>query len=184
MVGRDDIVHLEGGNTLCVDKIEEMGANGHDEPLVWKAAKGETLEVSLPLKDAAPGLVTVAVEQYGLAQPDQVKMTAYAVAASLEQLTLSEGDKEAVLNGTRLDQVKSAKLEGISLVPSSLAHVNDLDQLTMKADGATAGLIPGKAYSAHVELKDGRELKTPVTVNPAAAPTAPARASRTTASRG
>lgn len=166
VVGRDDIVHLEGGNTLCVDKIEEMGANGHDEPLVWKAAKGETLEVSLPLKDAAPGLVTVAVEQYGLAQPDQVKMTAYAVAASLEQLTLSEGDKEAVLNGTRLDQVKSAKLEGISLVPSSLAHVNDLDQLTMKADGATAGLIPGKAYSAHVELKDGRELKTPVTVNP------------------
>ncbi|MGB6726147.1 MAG: hypothetical protein WBE74_09575 [Terracidiphilus sp.] len=166
VVGREDTLHLEGGNTLCVDKIEEIGADGHADPLTWKTGKAQTLEVSLPLKDAAPGPVTVAVEQYGLAQPDTVKMTAYAVAASLEQLTLSAGDKEAVLNGTRLDQVATAKVNGIDFTPSTLAHVNDLDQLTMKADGPTANLIPGKAYTAHVELKDKRELKTPVMVNP------------------
>ncbi|MGP8251470.1 MAG: hypothetical protein ACLQHF_05500 [Terracidiphilus sp.] len=166
VVGRDDTVHLEGGNTLCLDKIEEMGAGGHNEPLAWKTVKAQTLEVSLPLKDAAPGQVTVAVYQYGLARPDTVKMTAYDVAASLERLTLSAGDQDAVLNGTRLDQVATAKLNGIGFTPSSLAHVNDLDELTMKADGATASLTPGKAYTAHVELKDGRELKTPVTVNP------------------
>ncbi len=166
VVGRDDTVHLEGGNTLCVNKIEEMSSGGHNEPLTWKTAKGETLEVSLPLKDAAAGQVTVAVDQYGLAQPDTVKMTAYDVAASLERLTLSAGDKEAVLNGTRLDQVATAKVNGISFAPSSLAHVNDLDELTMKSNGPTASLIPGKAYTAHVELKDGRELKTPVTVDP------------------
>jgi hypothetical protein len=169
VVGRDDTVHLEGGNTLCVDKIEEMGTGGHNEPLPWKtekAEKAETIEISLPLKDAQPGPVTVAVHQYGLAKPDSVKMTAYAVAASLERLTLSTGDSEAVLNGTRLDQVATAKLKGIGFTPSTLAHVNDLDQLTMKADGATASLTPGKAYTAHVELKDGRELNTPVTVNP------------------
>jgi len=166
VVGRDDTVHLEGGNTLCVDKVEEMGAGGHNEPLTWKTAKAQTLEVSLPLKDAAPGQVTVAVYQYGLAQPDTVKMTAYEVAASLERLTLSTGDKEAVLNGTRLDQVATANLNGISLAPSSLAHVNDMDQLTMKADGETASLTPGKAYTAQVELKDGRKLTTPVTVKP------------------
>jgi hypothetical protein len=166
VVGRDDTVHLEGGNTLCVDKIEEMGAEGHDEPLAWKTAKAQTLEVSLPLKDAAPGQVTVAVHQYGLAQPDKVKMTAYEVAASLERLTLSTGAKEAVLNGTRLDQVATAKLNGIGFAPSSLAHVDDMDQLTMEADGPTASLIPAKAYAADVELKDGRKLKTPVTVKP------------------
>jgi hypothetical protein len=166
VVGRDDTVHLEGGNALCVDKIEEMGAGGHNEPLTWKPAKAQTLEVSLPLKDAAPGQVTVAVYQYGLAQPDKVKMTAYEVAASLERLTLSTGDKEAVLNGTRLDQVATANLNGIGFAPSSLAHVNDLDQLTMEADGETASLTPGKAYTAQVELKDGRKLTTPVTVKP------------------
>jgi hypothetical protein len=166
VVGREDTVHLEGGNTLCVDKVEEMGADGHNLPLTWKTAKAVTLEVTLPLKDAAPGPVTLAVYQYGLAKPDTMKMTAYDVAASLEKLTLSAGDKEAVLNGTRLDQVKSAKLNSVSFTPSALTHVNDLDQLTMNADGATAGLVPGKAYTAHVVLKDGRELKTPVTVNP------------------
>jgi hypothetical protein len=105
------------------------------------------------------------VYQYGLEQPDTVKMTAYEVAASLERMTLSAGDDEAVLNGTRLDQVGTAKLNGISFTPSSLAHVNDLDELTMKADGSTASLTAGKAYTAHVLLKDGRELKTPVAVN-------------------
>jgi len=166
VVGRDDTVHFEGGNTLCVDKIEELSAEGHAEPLTWKTGKTETLEVSVPMKDAAPGQVTVAVYQAGIEKPDTVKMTAYDMAASLEQLTLSAGDKDAVLAGTRLDQVKTAKLEGVNLKPSSLAHVNDVDELTMTSDGATANLIPGKAYTAHVELKDGRELKTPVTVNP------------------
>ncbi|HTW78306.1 MAG TPA: hypothetical protein VME23_02060 [Terracidiphilus sp.] len=166
VVGRDDMVHIQGGSALCVDKIEETGAGGHSEPLTWKTAKAETLEVSLPLKDAAPGPVTVSVYQYGLSQPDTVKMTSYDVAASLEGLSLSSGDKDAVLTGTRLDQVATAKLNGISLTPSSLAHVNDLDELTMDAAGATASLIPGKAYTAHVQLKDGRELKTPVTVRP------------------
>lgn len=166
VVGRDDTVHLEGGTTQCIDKIEEIGANGHNEPLTWKSPRAETLEISLPLRDATPGPVTVAVYQAGLAQPDTVKMTAYDVAASLERLTLSAGDHEAVLIGTRLDQVATAKLNGIGFGPSSLAHVNDLDQLTMKADGPTADLTPGKAYTAHVALKDGRELNTPVTVTP------------------
>jgi hypothetical protein len=166
VVGRDDTVHLEGGSALCVSKIEELGANGHSDTLTWKTTKAETLEVSLPLKDAAPGPVSVEVYQYGLSKPDSLKMTAYEVAASLEGLSLNSGDKEAVLTGTRLDQVATAKLNDVSLSPSKLAHVNDLDELTMMVAGSTADMIPGKAYTAHVELKDGRELKTPVTVRP------------------
>ncbi len=166
VVGRDDMVHLEGGRSLCVEKVEEPGPDGHGEPLTWKRAKPETLEVSLPMKDAEPGPVKVAVYQYGLTQPDTVKLTAYEVAASLERLSLSAGDTEALLKGTRLDQVATAKLNDISFTPSSLAHVDDLDQLTMNATGSTSDLIAGKVYTAHVELKDGRELKTPVTVGP------------------
>jgi len=172
VVGRDDTVHLEGGNALCVNKIEELGADSHSVPLTWKiaktesTAKAETLELSLPLKEAEPGPVNVAVYQYGLAQPDTLKMTAYDVAASLEGLSLNSGDKEAVLTGTRLDQVATAKLNDVKLTPSTLAHVSDLDQLTMNVEGSTASLISGKAYTAHVVLKDGRELKTPVTVRP------------------
>jgi hypothetical protein len=164
VVGRDDTVHIDGQSSLCVEKVEELAGSGKPTTLAWKSPKPDSLEVSLNLKDAAPGLVKVAVYQYGLDKPDQLKMTAYDAAASLDQLSLSVGDSEALLKGTRLDQVASAKFNGISFTPAALTHVDDFDQLIMNAAAPTGGLIAGKLYSAHVELKDGRELKTPVTV--------------------
>jgi hypothetical protein len=166
VVGRDDTVHLEGENSLCVEKVEELAAKGHPATLAWKSPKPDGLEVSLNLKDAPPGLVKVAVYQYGLDKPDQLKMTAYDAAASLDRLTLSAGDTGALLKGTRLDQVANATVDGISFSPTALSHVDDFDQLIMNAAGSTANLTPGMSYIAHVELKDGRELKTPVTVEP------------------
>jgi hypothetical protein len=111
--------------------------------------------------------VKVAVYQYGLDKPDLVKMTAYDAAASIDHLALSAGDSEALLKGTRLDQVASARLEGISFSPVALTHVDDFDQLMMNAGSSTAGLKPGVLYSARVELKDGRALRTTVTIEPA-----------------
>jgi hypothetical protein len=93
-------------------------------------------------------------------------MTAFADAASLDRLTLSAGDPDALLKGTRLDEVAKAELDGIALKPATLSRVEDHDQLTMKAEASTAHLDPDKQYSAHVELKDGRLLRVPVTVEP------------------
>jgi hypothetical protein len=166
VVGRDDSLHFGGQSSLCVEKVEELAGQGHADSLTWKSPKPDALEVSVPLKEAAPGPVDVAIYQYGLNHPDQLKMTAYDVAASLDRLTLSAGDKEAVLKGTRLDQVAKARIGSINLTPSTLSRVDDLDQLEMEAAGSTAGLTPEKPYMARVELKDGRELKAPVTVNP------------------
>ena len=166
VVGRDDTVHLLGQSPLCVEKIEELAAEGPPIVLPWKSPKPDAMEVSLNLKDAEPGLVNVAVYQYGLDKPDHVKMTAYDAAASLDNLTLSAGDGEALLKGTRLDQVASAKFEEINFSPIALTHVDDLDQLIMNASSSTANLKPGTVYTAHVRLKDGRELKTTVIVEP------------------
>jgi hypothetical protein len=166
VVGRDDTLHFSGASSLCVEKIEELVDSGHPETLAWKSPKPDTLEVSVPLKNAAPGPVSIAIHQYGLKQPDQLKMIAYDVAASLNGLTLSAGDKDVLLKGTRLDQVAKARIGNLNLTPGSLTRINDLDQLTMSASGSTADLTPGKDYLALVELKDGRELKAPVTVNP------------------
>jgi hypothetical protein len=166
VVGRDDTVHFEGQNSLCVEKIQELAAEGKPDLLTWKSPKPDALEVSLNLKDAAPGLINVDVFQYGLDKPDELKMTAYDAAASLDNLSLSAGDTQALLKGTRLDQVAGARVNGISFSPSALAHIDDYDQLLMTAGGSTAGLTPGKLYIARVELKDGRVLKTPVSVDP------------------
>jgi hypothetical protein len=166
VVGRDDTVHFEGQSSLCVEKIQELAAEGQPAELMWKSPKPDALEVSLNLKDTAPGLVNVDVYQYGLDKPDQLKMTAYDAAASLDHISLSAGDTQALLKGTRLDQVAGAKLNGINFSPAALAHIDDFDQLLMSAASSTAGLTPGKLYTARVELKDGRALKTPVNVDP------------------
>jgi hypothetical protein len=166
VVGRDDTLHFAGQSSLCVNKVEEVAGSGHADALAWKSPKPDLLEVSLPLKEAMPGPVNVAIYQFGLAHPDEVKMTAYEAAASLDRLTLSSGDKTAYLKGTRLDEVAGARIGNIVLTPSTLSRADDQDRLQLNAVDSTSSLTPGKDYTARVELKDGRELKAPVVVNP------------------
>jgi hypothetical protein len=132
--------------------------------LGWKSPKPEVLDVSVPLKDAPPGAVTIAIRQYGLAKPEELHIQAYAEAAALDHLTLSAGDRGALLKGRRLDEVQSADLAGISFSPAALNRVQDFDQLEMTATGATTTLQPGTSYTAKVTLRDGRQLHVPATV--------------------
>ena len=166
VVGREDTLHLDDDSSLCVDRVESESADNKDVKLKWKSPKPESLEVSVPLKNAAPGPVTVEVYQFGLEKPDRVALTAYAEAGSLDRLTLSAGDPEASLRGTRLDEVAKIELDGITLTPAGLTRVQDLDQLAMKADRSTASLNPLKQYTAKAQLLDGRHLTVPVTVEP------------------
>ncbi len=166
VVGREDTLHFEGPDGLCVDTVEEQTAKESPRPLEWKSPKPESLQVSMPMKEAEPGPVTITIHQYGIEKPESIQMTAFADAASLDRLTLSAGDSDVLLKGTRLDEVAKAELDGIALKPATLARVEDHDQLTMKAAASTVHLDPDKQYSARVELKDGRSLRVPVTVEP------------------
>jgi hypothetical protein len=166
IIGREDTVHLQGEGALCVqDVTADLGHKS--EKLTWKSAKPDLLEVAVPLKNASPGTVTLAVHQYGLTKPDELSMKAYAEAASLEHLALSVGDKAAELKGKRLDEVESAQLAGISFAPAALHRVEDYDQLELVASGTTASLQPGDSYSAKVVLRDGRTLQVGATVTAA-----------------
>jgi hypothetical protein len=167
VVGREDTVHIEGGtSSLCVDKMEFVSASGSRVPLPWKSPKPTALVATLPLADATPGQVKIEIHQYGLHQPDTLTLNAYAEAASLDKFSLSTGDAQAVLTGTRLDEVAKASLEGVTWSPGTLSRVQDVDHLQMNADVSTAKLEVGKRYLARVVLRDGRELKAHVTVDP------------------
>jgi hypothetical protein len=171
ITGREDALHIQGASTLCVSEVEAKIPEDHNNTreikLPWKSPKPESLEVAVPLKDAAPGTVTIAIHQYGLAKPEELQLKAYAEAAGLDHLTLNAGDKMAVLKGKRLDEVDSADLAGISFVPAALNRVQDFDQLQMSATSVTATLQPGNGYSAKVTLRDGRMLHVPATVGTA-----------------
>ena len=171
ITGREDTLRIEGPSTLCVQevqaKIPEDKKHSSEVKLTWKSPKPELLEVAVPLKEAAPGTVTVQIHQYGLAEPDDLPLRAYAEAAALDHITLSAGDKVATLKGRRLDEVESADLAGISFAPSALNRVENFDQLELAATGATTTLQPGDNYTAKVTLRDGRTLHVPATVTPA-----------------
>jgi len=166
IMGREDKLHLENGNSICIEKVEWTEIKNDSARLIWKAPKPEMLEVSIPMKNAEPGPVTLEIHQFGLKKPDTMTLQAYAEAASLVRLTLSSGDSDAVLIGTRLDEVEKAALNGITLSPDGLSRVSDYDKLALKTKDSTAGLESGKSYMASVLLRDGRQLKVPVTVDP------------------
>ena len=167
VVGREDTLHLEGGNSLCVEKVRGVTGKGAPFDLTWKSPKQDVVVAEIPLTDAAPGPVRIEVHQYGMEKPDALTLNAYAEAASLDRLSLSTGDTAAVLTGTRLDEVAKATLNGVTFTPQSLSRVQDIDRLTMAADLSTTGLEPGKRYFANVVLRDGRQLRAHVTVAPA-----------------
>lgn len=166
VVGREDTLHITGENALCIEKIEAQSTGASATELKWKSPKPDALELEVPLKDAAPGPVTINIHQYGLDKPDKLTLTAYSEAASLERLNLSAGDTEAALTGNRLDEVAMASLNGIEWTPLDLKRVQDQDRLEMKANGDTGALEAGKRYTAKVQLRDGRELKVRVSVEP------------------
>ena len=165
VVGREDTLHIEGENSLCVDRIEEQSA-GSLIKLVWRSPKPEQVEVSVPLKDASPGAINLEIFQFGMEKPDELALKAYAEAASLDRLTLSVGDSEALLKGNRLDEVAKVSLGEIAWMPAALSRVQEFDELSLKAGSSTADLEPGKPYVAKVQLQDGRVLRVPVTVEP------------------
>lgn len=164
VVGRTDTLHLRGDNTLCVEKVDQVLPEGQTQDLTWKSSLPETLEISVPLKSAAPGPITLQVRQYGLDHPDIISLQAYAEAASLDRLSLSAGDTTALLTGTRLDEVAQISLDGIQWSPAALNRIENSDRLTVHTDRSTASLEPGKAYIASVRLFDGRTLNIPVNV--------------------
>lgn len=168
IVGRDDAIHLQSATAACVEKVSVAAANGDDLKATWKLAKPDQLEVQIPLKDQAAGRMKLKVKQYGLAAPDEVSLHAYAEAAHLERFTINAGDKQAVLKGTRLDEVDGAELNGIHFIPAKFSRTEQKDelQLVVQASAPSAVLQPDEKVVAHVALTDGRVLDLQTTVAP------------------
>jgi hypothetical protein len=103
-----------------------------------------------------------------LAAPDEVSLHAYAEAAHLERFTINAGDKQAVLKGTRLDEVDGAELKGIHFIPAKFSRTEQKDelQLVVQASAPSAVLQPDEKVVAHVALTDGRVLDLQTTVAP------------------
>jgi hypothetical protein len=166
IVGRGDVLHVTSECAPCVEKVTVTDHDGKDLKATWKASKPEELEVTVPLKDKSAGEVTLAIKQFGLNAPDELPLLSYSEAAHLDRFTINAGDKQGVLNGTRLDQVSSFELNGVNFVPAKLTRVQQKDELGLAISSAAppAKLEPDETLVAHVGLKDGRILDLQTTI--------------------
>jgi hypothetical protein len=103
-----------------------------------------------------------------LAQPDEVTLHTYSEAAALDSFTIDAGDHQGVLKGSRLDEVASLEISKIQFAPGGLNRVGSVDELNVSAPDSTdvGELRSGTKHTAHVALKDGRELDVAFTVLP------------------
>jgi len=159
IVGRDETVHLQANNVSCIDTIMLKDPAGKDLKVDWKSVKPNEVELKLPLTGAQPGDVTLLVSQYGTSEPQPVQLRAFSEASHLEGFEIHAGDSQGTLRGSRLDEVASLSMNGLTFMPDKLTDRNGQDELTMTLAGPADGaaLKPDTVSTAHVSLKDGRQ---------------------------
>lgn len=166
IVGRDDLVHLTSICAVCTQEVSMKLGDGKETKLNWKMSGSNEIEIQVPLKDAISGPVALLVQQYGMKSPE-LTMQVYSEAAKLDEFKISVGDKQGVLEGTRLDEVKGFELNGTQFAPEKLSRVDRKDVLYLAATETTStSFQANQNLMAHVALKDGRVLDLQTKVQP------------------
>lgn len=164
IVGREDTLHLQSAETCCVSEVLVRDESGKTTPLEWKASKAEKpdeLEVKVPLQNAASGSLKLQVKKFGVRDPDEILLHTYYEAGRLDSFSISAGDLDGVLRGTRLDQVAKIDVNGIVFGPGNVSRANQHDELKLITTDSTAAakLQAGAAIVVRASLKDGRILE-------------------------
>ncbi len=166
IVGREDTLHLQSAHACCVSEVMLKDEQGKTSQAEWKAAKPDELEIKVPLQNATAGSLKMLVKQFGLREPDEIPLHTYAEAGRLDAFTIHSGDADGVLKGTRLDQVTTVEVSGLSFKPGTVSRADQQDELKVVTHdpAVTTKLQPADPIVVRVTLKDGRtlELKTSV----------------------
>lgn len=165
VVGRVNQLALTGGGAGCVTRVEMRRGDAAAQAVGWKQTGANAIEASLPLEKVDPGTLSILVQGRS-ADPAVVTLRAYQEAGSLDDVTLHAGDTEAVLTGSRLDQVVAATLGGVTFQPGALTRVGKQDRLTLRPGdpAAVAMLAAGKTETADVSFANGRHKTVTLTV--------------------
>jgi hypothetical protein len=152
-----------------VDGIQFTTADGKEIKANWKMVKPNQVEVTLPLKNAQPGAMTLVVNQAGLKKAESVAVHTYAEAGHLESFTVHAGDHQGMLTGTRLDEVASLQMKGIEFRPGTLSSVQGTDDLPMEALNvkSASALKAGESLKAVATLRDGRVVNVMAAIDAA-----------------
>jgi hypothetical protein len=168
IIGREDTLHIKSSEVACVSDVAIRDEAKRDAHVEWKASKPDELEVKVPLQNASAGSLRMLVKKFGLREPDEISLHTYADAGRLDSLVIYAGDSDALLKGTRLDEVTSVEINTMIFNPENLSRANQQDELRVVSRDpfAAAALDAGVPVVARVTLMDGRTLTLNAFVEP------------------
>src|SRR6266496_2977672 len=169
IVGREDTLHIKSYDSSCVSEVLIRDEAGKQTSVEWKAAKPDELEVKVPLQNASAGSLKMLVKKFGLHDADEIPLYTYAEASRLDSFSIHANDSDGVLKGTRLDEVTSLEVNGMTFNPENLSRANQQDELKLVSHDplVTAAFDAGVPIVARVTLMDGRTLDLNAFVEPA-----------------
>ena len=160
LAGQDNHLTLKGDGTACVQHIALTNNKDKDVDVTFKPGAGnagqdvkDTLDLDVSLKKVQPGGYSLAIQQYGGSDRNNVPLTAYAGDIHLDGIKIHDGDNTAVLAGQGLKAVVSVQIANQNFMPTGDKN----DDKTVHLD-AKAGVSPGDGNDATVKLKDGRTM--------------------------
>jgi hypothetical protein len=168
LAGKENHILLRGSGSACVQRIEVDTPKGRTVNVDFKPAPAaldgsnaadNALDLTVPLKNAAPGGFALHVKQFGAPSEDKLDVTAYNDAIHLDSLHIHSGDHVATLTGSALTDVESVDIAGTTFTPD-----NSSDASTLHLE-AKSGVQPGDHPMAKVKLHDGRTLPFAVKVD-------------------
>jgi hypothetical protein len=160
LAGQDNHLTLKGDGTACVQHIALTNNKDKDVDVTFKPGAGnagkdvkDTLDLDVSLKKVQPGGYSLAIQQYGGSDKNNVPLTAYTGDIHLDGIKIHAGDNIAVLTGRGLKEVVSVQIADQTFMPTGDKN----DDETVHLD-AKAGVSPGDGNDATVKLKDGRTM--------------------------
>ncbi|HEY3948200.1 hypothetical protein [Phenylobacterium sp.] len=165
MAGGDAVVHLHGPTAACVEGVEMQAGAQPAHPVTWSASKADELTLKAPLGKPRPRSLTVAVRQYGVLRPDEVKLLPVDLGPRIDGLDIHAGETSAMLRGSRLKAVTGVTLEGVRFTPGALAADGEAETLTLIAAADARPATAGEADAA-ITFDDGHASRLEVSVGP------------------
>ena len=164
LAGGDPTVRLQGPTAPCVSGLEVQAGTTPAKSAAFTAPHADQVSFKIALGTAKPRNLTVAVRQYGVAEPDRVTLLPFDRGVRLDGIEAHAGETVAVLKGSRLNAVTGVTLGEAKFQPGALTVDGDTETLALNAP-AGARLAPGETEAA-VALNDGHVDRLEVAVSP------------------
>lgn len=168
VTGRTNTLALVGSGAGCISSIVMQRGDGSPLPLEWKPDGPGGIAIDVPLEKASAGSVTVTITGAPGTDPVHLSLRAMDEIGRIDSLRVRAGERDAILTGSRLDQVRSVTVGATVFRPDELSRADGADRLALVSAGPAVDVSgAGRKMVADIAFAGDRHRAIGVTIAPA-----------------